>query len=549
MHRMDRRTFLGSSAAAVGAFYLSACGGEEEEGAGGPVTLTMAGEDVGLPSPFTYQRGPGYVQTSLIYDTLLWKDASGKYLPWIASGFERSDDGRTYTFSLRDGITWQDGRPLTAQDVAFTFDYFAEHADQIPPTVILVPVPQIEEVRATDRRTVVFRLSAPTATFEQFGGAGGIPIVPKHVWSQISEPAKVSDVEALVGSGPYRLESYEPGQGAYLYTAFDEHFVGRPVVRRIEYRPVDDDLSALLAGQLDQGGRPGLRPAALAPFRERSEFEIMEAPVGNFGFGLYWNLAEGGALADVNFRRACARATNRQQMVERLFGGNATVGNPGWIPAGNPFHVDVEQYPYDLAAANRMLDEAGYERSGSEELRQGPDDQALSFSLLFNNERPMPVVELLVADLRQLGVELKPEGLDPPTFNQRMIKGDSEMSLIGFGGMNTDQEPDYVREVYSSKTKTTQHAQGYQNEEFDRLAQKQLTTLDTDQRKQIAARMQEIVASDLPLLPLVYPTFFFVVSNRAFDGWYYTTGGVGGTVPSLENKHAFLTGRETGLPS
>lgn len=548
MHPMDRRTFLQGSAAAVGALYLGSCGGGEQEQAGRAVNLALAGEDVGLPSPFTYMRGPGYVQTSYIYDTLLWKDASGEYLPWIASGYEVSEDGTMYTFTLRDGISWQDGRPLTAQDVAFTYEYFAEHADEISPQVIIVPVPDIEEVRATDKLTVEFRLSNPVATFLQFGGAGAVPIVPRHIWSEIDDPARVSDLEVLVGSGPYRLEAYEPGQGSYLYTAFDEHFLGRPVVRRIEYRPVDDELSALMAGTVDQASQPGLRPPALQPFRQRPELEVIEAPQGNNGFGLYWNLAEGGALADVTFRRACALAIDRQEMVMRLFGGNATVGNPGWVPAGNPFHVDVEQYPYDLEAANRLLDEAGYERSGSEGLRNDPDGEALSFSLLLNNERPMPAVELIVADLRELGVELTPEALDPPTFNERVIMGESEMSVISFGGMNTDQEPDYVREVYSSRTMTTQHAQGYENEEFDRLAEEQLTTLDTAQRKEIAARMQQIIATDLPLLPLVYPTSFTIVSTEAFDGWYYTTGGVGGTVPSLNNKHAFATGRETGLP-
>lgn len=547
MHPMDRRTFLQGSAAAVGALYLGACGGGEEQGKRA-VNLALAGEDVGLPSPFTYMRGPGYVLTSYIYDTLLWQDRSGEYLPWIASGYEASQDGRTYTFTLRDGISWHDGRPLTAEDVAFTFEYFAEKADQISPQVIITPVPDIEGVRATGKRTVEFRLRNPVATFLQFGGAGAVPIVPKHIWSSIDDPTKASDLEVLVGSGPYRLESYEPGQGAYLYKAYDEHFLGRPVVRQIQYRPVDDELSALMAGEIDQASRPGLRPQVLKPFQQRSELEIIEAPIGNSGFGLYWNLAEGGALADVRFRKACALAIDRQEMVMRLFGGNATVGNPGWIPATNPFHVDVEQYSYDPDAANRMLDEAGYESRGAEGVRKDPNGGALSFSLLLNNDEPMPAVELIVRDLRQLGVELKPEALDPPAFNERMIKGASEMSVIGFGGMNTDQEPDYVREVYSSKTKTTQHAQGYKNAELDRLAQEQLTTLDTAERKQIAARMQQIIASDLPLLPLVYPTSFTIVSNRAFDGWYYTSGGVGGTVPSLNNKHAFATGRETGLP-
>ncbi|HEV2071222.1 MAG TPA: ABC transporter substrate-binding protein, partial [Acidimicrobiales bacterium] len=96
-------------------------------------TLRLAGEDSGFPSPFTYRRGPGYMYTQLQYETLLWKDASGELLPWLAEGFEVSDDGLTYTFDLRDDVTWQDGEPFTAEDVAFTFSYFEQNQDQISP--------------------------------------------------------------------------------------------------------------------------------------------------------------------------------------------------------------------------------------------------------------------------------------------------------------------------------------------------------------------------------------------------------------------------------
>lgn len=557
---IDRRTFLVRSMALGGGLALgglAACGsddddatdrqGADREGTQGAVarpTIRLPGDDTGFPSPFAYMRGPGFIKMSFIYDTLVWKDSSGEILPWLAESYGRSDDARSYTFELREGISWHDGRPLTAEDVAFTFEYFRNQ--QISPQVIAQPLPQIEEVRPTGERTVEFRLATPLAPFLGFGGVGSIPIVPKHIWSSVENAAMETDPAVLVGSGPYRLESYTRGEGSYLYSAYDEYFLGRPFVSRLEYRPVGEPLAGVATGDLGAASVSGVTPSVLAPFRDNPDLEVIDAPPGNFGSGLFWNLAKGGALADVTFRRACAHAIDREDVVQRLHGGNATPGNPGWIPEGNPFHVDVEQYRFDRDRANRLLDDAGYSRPGPDAVRQGADGRPLRISLLVTSPPP-PITQLVVNALREVGVELTPEALDTPAFNQRVIAGQSEMSIIGFGGMNTDHAPDYLRQVYSSKTRTTQHAQGYVNPELDRLVEEQLTTVDETRRKQIVGEAQELIADDLPLLPLVYPRGFTVFNNNAFDAWYYTDGGVGSTVPTPENKHVFITGRKTGL--
>ncbi len=137
-----------------------------------------------------------------------------------------------------------------------------------------------------------------------------------------------------------------------------------------------------MAGELDVASPSRVVPAVLAPFRDNPAFQVFEGPPGNMGSGLFWNLARGGALADVRFRRACARAIDRVDLVQRLLGRNGEPGNPGWIPPANPFHVAVEQYPFDRAAAEALLDSAGYRRSGSQGVRQGPDGQPLRFTLL-----------------------------------------------------------------------------------------------------------------------------------------------------------------------
>jgi len=557
MVSIDRRTFLlGTMGAAAGAVVLASCGGDDDGAAPGPQaqtddlapaarpTLRLPGGNVGFPSPFAYQRGGGLIKSTLIYDTLVWKDSTGQILPWLAHRWDRSPDARTYTFHLRDNVRWHDGRPLTARDVAFTFQYFRNNT--IPPQVITQPLPEIEDVRATGDHTVEFRLRAPLATFFGFGGVGSVMIVPEHVWSGVQNPGQASDPALLVGSGPYRLESYDRGQGAYLYSANDAYFLGTPFVSRLEYRPVGDQLAGVVAGELNVAGASGLRPEALAPFRNNPELEVLQGPPGNSGTGLWWNLARGGALADPRFRKACAHAINREDLVQRLHGGNADPGNPGWIPRANPFHVDVEQYRFDQARANRLLDEAGYTRPSPDATRQTPDGQPLRFSLLTTSPPP-PLTDLVVNALRAVGVEAAPEALDTPAFNRRVTTGGSELSLIGFGGMNTDHAADYIRQIYSSKTESVQHAQGYVNPELDRLADEQLTAIDESRRKEIVGRAQRIIADDLPMLPLVYPHSYAIFSPRAFDQWYYTEGGVASTVPSVENKHLFVTGKKTGL--
>lgn len=550
---LRRRSFLIGGVGVAGAWALGACssgqggpggGGNAAGGtASGVEVLRLSGGDVGFPSPFTYSRGGGYVQATMIYDTLVWKDSTGEFLPWLAESWTESDDALTYTFTLRPDLRWHDGRPLTARDVAFTFDYFNNQT--ISPQVIIQPLEQIEQVVAVDDRTVEFRLASTLAPFFQFGGVGSVLIVPQHIWSSVEDAGKASDPALLVGSGPYRLESYSEGEGSYIYNANEDYFLGAPVVKRLEYVDVNDELTALSAGELDVGSESGPLPNVLEPFRNNPDLTVIDAPTGNSGSGLFWNIARGGALADPVFRRACARAIDRNELVQRLYGGNADPGNPGWIPRANPFYAEVEQYPFDRDAANRQLDRAGYRR-GPDGVRQAPDGTPLRFSLLVTGGDTQ-LVELVVAALQPIGVELTPESLDKSAFNERVINKEAEMSIISFGGMNTDHGPDYLLQVYSSKTKTTQHAQGYVNPEVDRLADLQNTQIDREERMQTTAQIQRLIAEDLPLLPLVYPRIFGIYRTETFDQWYYTEGGVGSTVPTTDNKHAFITGKQTGL--
>jgi len=555
---LDRRRFLLGAAGGAGALLLGACSGSKSSrtASGSGSNPSSAGDDArtlapaarptlrlshgafGFPSPFASNGGFGYIQMSLLYDTLLWKDGRGTLLPWLASRFDRSADNLTYTFTLRRGLKWSDGSPLTADDVAFTFDYYRRQS-ALSPAVIVQPPRGVAKVRANGPTTVVVTLQTPDVTFaEQVAGA--LPIVPEHVWSSIADPSSAQKLALLVGSGPYRLKAYTGDGDPLLYTAVDDYFLGPPFVKRIEFSEVDDEFSALLAGAIDAGGGSGVRADVLAQFERDPSFGIL-SDRGTSTFPLYWNMKKGGALADVKFRQACAKAIDRKDLVTRLAGGHGQPGNPGFLAPTNPFVTRVEQYDVDVRGANSLLDAAGYSRSGG--TRTSSDGSPLSFELLISNEQA-PLAELLKSDLARIGVEIRPKPvqLGPALFGTK-LSGGYEMAVLSYpgpsaGGPNAD--PDLLRQVFSSTSPPSlTSATGYANSTFDDLADRQRTTFDEARRHDLVAQMQRIVARDLPVLPLYYPDDAVVFRKSVLDRWYVTPG----QFPTAnDNKQLFVTG-------
>lgn len=501
---MDRRTFLRTTAGAAGALWLASCNrnGADTQTLGSPVPpsdvtrpaprITLR-EDVeegsGLPLPFGYSPAT-YGSMTLIYDTLLLADSAGAIIPWLASRHEVSPDGLVHSFELRDNIRWQDGRPFTADDVAFTFDYFAAQSGTLPPFVLFRP-----DILAT------------------------FPIAPRHIWSSIGTASEVEDAKLLVGTGPYRLERFDLAKSTFLFTANDVFFLGKPFVKRIEMKPVADPATALLANEIDSAGfdvEINTR-STLRRFQRDPAFGVRRGHL-DFAAVLYFDQTQSDVLKDVRFRRACAMGINRQDLVRRVLGGLGEPGNPGFLPPDHPFHVNVEQYDFNRRAANRLLDEMGLRR-GARGIRTGPDGKPLSFEMAVVPEVE-PTVEVVIEQLKALGIDIKIRPVDLFMLFSGQIA--TPLALHPHGGMRGD--PDFMRVVFSSRYERRFFApKGYANPELDDLADRQQQTLDEAQRRQMVARMQQIVAEDLPYLHLYYPRPYTVFRKAAFDQWSSTT--------------------------
>ena len=486
----------------------------------------------GHPSPFGFNRGPGFTRASLLFDTLVWRDASGETIPWLATDWSLSGDGLTWTFTLRDGVHWQDGQPLTAADVAFSIEYYLTHPGA---GWFMAQVTEIETATVVGEDQVAIKLLRPFAPFLQ-ATAEAMLIFPRHIWQDVADPQAFTEPAAFIGSGAYRLVEYSQEEGTYLFEANPDFFLGMPYVRRIEFVPTSDDILALSNGDVaafDKFG--GVTEEMLAPFRQ-SPFAVGQAP-GEWGMFLYFNLEKDTPLQDVRVRQAIAHAVDRQAMVERVLFGFGGSGNPGFLPPANPFYnPDVAQYPRDPDKGRSLLQEAGYDGT--------PIQLAYSPDWIMASPR---VVEILEAGLSEIGLNLETVAMDQAAIDAAAKEGSYELLLTGFGGLGAD--PDQLRRNFasSSQSRGFSRALGYQNPRFDILAEAQVLMSDPAEREAAVDEMQAILARDLPALPLYYTARVIVYNTELFDNWYFTPGGYGGGIPQPYNKHQFIVGTPEGL--
>ena len=475
-----------------------------------PVALTLPGDDWGYPSPFTfYPRGPGYLRMSFIFDTLTWKDEKG-IIPWLADSWEVSEDGTKWTFKLHPGVKWHDGKPLTAEDVAFTFDYFKKH---IAAFKWFMRAKEIEKAEAIDEHTVALHLKEPIAGF-LVNVAGSVPIIPQHIWKDVEDPAKFTGKEAIIGSGPFKLVEYSKEECRYVYEANPDYFKGKPVVDRLVFIKVKDDAMALKTGTVDAAFFWGKEIEAVKALEAEPNLESIEGPS-------FWVLqiifnTKRPPFDKVEFRRAIAHAIDRSKIVEKVTHGGAIVANLGIISPGTDwYNPNLPAYEYDPAKAKKMLDELGA--------------KGLKITLLTTGKFAREA-ELVKADLEKVGLEAEVKSADWGTVDGLLKKGDFDLAISGHGGI---ANPDILRNPAWPATV-------YKNDEYDRLFAEQSKAMDKEQRRKVVWQLQRIIAEDLPVLTLYHPKIWCVYNPAKLDTWFYTPGGISTGIPTEQNKLVFL---------
>ncbi len=435
--------------------------------------------------------------------------------PNLATKWEISPDGKTYTFTLKQGVKWHDGNPFSAEDVKFSYGLYMNKDTGTARAGQLVE--RIASVDVKDPQTVVFTLKDVVAPFLVSNVSFGI--LPKHILSSIAPkdiPTSEFTTAKPIGTGPFKLKEFKQGDRVVLVANPDYHR-GAPFIDSYIRKFVKD--STALYQQLKTGEVDYCAFTAdfIEDAKKQTNFAVTTYDAFSFSF-LGYNLDTAGKalpmFQDVKLRQALFYAIDRKGIIDKIRSGLSTLAQ-GTMPvlswAYQPDKITTK-YDYDPKKAAQLLDDLGWKK-GSDGIRV-KDGKKLSFSMNFQSgdKTTEGYAAVFQDNWKEIGVEMKPQFEEFSVFVTRITKTfDFETFFVGFSwGVDPDQQT-----MWDSK----QHGPGfnlysYKNEKVDALLAEGLKTLDQEKRKQIYLDMQNIVVADAPALITDFPKIIYGVNKR-----------------------------------
>ncbi len=469
---------------------------------------------VGDPSsldPTTSTEEPGLLVMAMLFRPLVGIDANRKPVPALAASWTVSPDGLTYEFRLDPKSTWESGQPVTSDDVRFTIERIRNPKVAAP--TWLAEYEDLAAIETPDAQTVRLRFAHPYAE-RMF--AFDVPIVSAVAFGAAKDAAETD--RHPVGSGPYRLDFWEPNQKLRLVrrdgpggadARFDEIVFRVLPERAVWYQ-------AGLQGQLDEFrlSRDQRKAAEASPeFLQR--FRTIKAPQFIQAL-LVWN-CRNPFLADPRVRQALARAWPREQTAKSLYPPDGATLVSGPYPPGVPENAaELAPPPYDAAASARLLDEAGWKVGPGGIRRKG--GKKASIELLHPAGNPVypAVAEILRGAWEKVGVELTVRPLDWAAFAERERKGEFDVDFAG--RVFVPPDADLYRYYHSSQfAPVGQNIGFYRNAEADRMMAEARVELDPARRLELYRAVTRALAADPPADFLWGAEQYWAMSRRV-DG-------------------------------
>ncbi len=513
MPSLTTRQRLGSLFAAglIGATMVAAPVAAQEPKAGGTLVVAADSEPTNLNPAMVASNGVFYVASKVV-EPLAEMAEGGELRPLLATSWEGSDDGLSYTVHLREGVTWHDGQPFTSADVAFSAMEVWKPLQNLGRIVFA----NLESVETPDDYTAIFHFSKPTPSQLITNALPALTaVIPKHLYEGTDIATNEYNLKP-VGTGPFVFVEHKPGE-LYRLTRNDNYWdEGKPYLDEIIYQVLPDPASkaaALELGELD------LTAFSAVPLTDLAALDAMDnLSVHTEGYeGITYDITldpnhRRSELANANVRRAIRMAIDPQVIVDTIFLGYGASPATGPIPkTGVPFYTDdVTTYAYDPAAAEALLDAENFPR--------GEDGVRFSVRL-----RPAPFFAMTTATgdyvkqaLEAIGIATEIVSADSPghieavytthdfdlAINSPVYRNDPAISttILFQGGL-----PDGV--PFSNQW-------GYDDPQMNQLIADAATETDPEKRIELYKQFQQLVADQLPILNLVEFTFTTVANDR-----------------------------------
>ncbi len=460
----------------------------------------------------------------IVYNQLWGIGPSPDYdpVPLLATSWE-TEDHITWIFHLDEDAVWQDGTPVTADDVGFSLYYLPKAI----PATYLGPGTDVASWEAIDDKTVKIVLNA-AVNDGKYPIPLWTPILPKHIFEPYKDTFSDYPNEAPVGNGPFKVKEFAPSE--YLWLEADENYWGEKAgVDEIVFQTFGSDdalYAALKSGEIDMITSTGASPQIAADLDKDPNISVIRSP-GLNNLWISFNTYSATPLADKDFRKAFMYSIDKDNIIDLVYMGYAEKANSFIYPEMDTYNDQIPVYDNDLDKAAALLDTAGYTDTDGDGLRNDPaTGENVNIELMVSSSATADVkmASLIKENLLRSGIEVTVKAVDLATYWEFIVsaKSDGYQAAIAYGdpGPNGNWVWNYA------DSQTGWNTAAYANPEYDEILAKMISAPDYETQKAYIKQLQAILAEDLPYGLLVRPESLDPVRTDRLEGWVQSMGGL-----------------------
>ncbi|MDF2155195.1 ABC transporter substrate-binding protein [Vibrio sp. CAU 1672] len=516
---MQKKTLLATLAASM---VLAATAQAETIKQGG--TLTVPVINTGFVENYNPYTSGDTFHGVMFEPLFVLNNMTGETHYRLAESVQYSDDLKTITLKLRDGLKWSDGAPLTAEDVVFSFE-LTKKAPAFDVKAIW-PTGNLQSVKALDKHNVEFKLAEADSTF--LWNIGAYHIVPKHTWSSVKDYTTFTNPNP-VGSGPMTTVKYLKPQQLELCRNPNYYLENRPYLDCINYRSYNDNSQiqpALIKGEIDWGSNfiADVESTFVGQDKENNHFWYP----ANDAIHLYVNTKK-APFDDLRVRQALSMALDREAIVDIAAYGYPTVNyNVGGIAELYKSHIDAgvnKKYgyltQYDVNKAKALLDEAGIVDRNGDGFRDSKDGSTVEFDIEVVNGWTdwIQVVQMVTEYYADVGIKANVKTVDWAVYDKHLKDSGFTMS-INWSMVSNNPILAFQEYYHTSRIGKGFHAgHGVHSPEIDKLIDSFGKIGDANKQEAIISELQEFTAENLPFIPLFSNPTWFQYSTKNIVGW------------------------------
>jgi peptide/nickel transport system substrate-binding protein len=462
----------------------------------------------------------GFVYEPLVYVNPL---QNGKPTPMLATSWTWGPGNKTLTFTIRQGVKWSDGTPMTASDVAFTFNLLKKF-----PALDLTGVWSVLSSVTASGNTVTMDFGTAGAVPYFYYIADQTPIVPQHIWSSIANPA-TDPIKQPVGTGPYLMSKCSPQN--ITYTANPHYWQpGEPKIAKIQYPAYTSNNTANndLANGSAQWGAQYIPSIQTFYSSKSSNFHYWFPPTVNVS--LIPNLTN-PLLSNVKVRQAMSYAINRSQV--------STIGESGYEPPANQAGIVTPTFSatlnnsalsswgtsYDPTKAKALLASAGF-HPGADGIMVNTAGQKLAFTVINIGDYSdwVASMQVIQQDLKAIGIQITPSNLSNTDFDSDLFFGKYQLAYYDqqtFGPSAYYELNNWLNSADTAPVGKTaaSNYERYSNPQTDKLLNEYATTTSASMQQNILNQIQQVMVTDVPFIPVVEAVDWYQYDTGAFTGW------------------------------